>query len=52
VVEESKLERVNAQKRIDVLGIMKMLISVAETNAHHGLNGAIIVPVRNPVVVV
>ena len=33
VVEESKLERVNAQKRIDVLGIMKMLISVAETNA-------------------
>ena len=33
VDEESKLEHANAQKRIDVLGITKMLISVAETNA-------------------
>ena len=30
---ESKLEHVNAQKKIDVLEIMKMLTSVAETNA-------------------
>lgn len=52
VDEESKLEHANAQKRIDVLGITKMLISVAETNALHGLNGAITVHVLNHVVAV
>lgn len=52
VDEESKEEHVNVQKRIDVLVITKMLISVAETNVHHGPNGTITVHVLNHVVAV
>jgi len=52
VDEELRLEHVNVLKKIDVSVIMKMLISVAEMNVHHGLNGAITVHVLNHVGVV